>query len=144
VLLQVPLARQVRTVRDGVRAESVAAAFLGAGCAALALASLVSVVAAVAFLVLAAVVLTMAEISQNAGAWALSFGLSPTDRRQSSYLGLFGTAQTAVVLLGPALLTFLISLQGAAGFATTAGLLLVGALCVRVGAGERRRERSTE
>ena len=135
VLLQVRLARSVQTVRDGVRAAAVAAISIGACCGALALAAFVSVAAAAALLVLAVVVLTLAEISQNAAAWALSFGLSPTDRRQSAYLGLFGTAQTAVVLLGPALLAFLISLQGAAAFATIAGLAALGALAVRVGAG---------
>lgn len=140
VLLQVRLARSVRTVRDGVRAAAVAAGCLVACCGALALASLVPVVAAAGLLVLGVVVLTMAEISQNAAAWALSFGLSPTDRRQSAYLGLFGTGQTAVVLLGPALLALLISLQGTAAFATISGLLALGALCVHLGAGERARE----
>jgi hypothetical protein len=140
VLLQVPLARHVRTVRDGVRAASAAAACLVACCGALTLASAVPVAAAIGLLVLAVVGLTLAEISQNAAAWALSFGLSPSDRTQSDYLGLFGTAQTAVVLLGPALLALLISVQGAAAFATTAGLLLVGALCVHVGARGAARE----
>ena len=143
VLLQVPLARTVRTVRDGVRAAAVAAACLIACCGVLALASTVPVAVAIGLFFLAVVVLTLAEIAQNSAAWALSFGLSPTDRRQSAYLGLFGTGQTAVVLLGPALLALLISWQGAAGFATTAGLLLLGVVCVRVGAG-RRRESSVE
>ena len=134
VLLQVRLARAVQTVRDGVRAAAAAAASIAACCGALALAAFVSVAAAALLLVLAAAVLTFAEISQNAAAWALSFGLSPTDRRQSAYLGLFGTAQTAVVLLGPALLAFLISLQGATAFATIAGLATLGALAVRFGA----------
>jgi predicted MFS family arabinose efflux permease len=135
VLLQVRLARSVQTVRHGMRAAAVAAAAIAACCGALALAAFVSVVAAAALLVLAVAVLTFAEISQNAAAWALSFGLSPTDRRQSAYLGLFGTAQTAVVLLGPALLAFLISLQGAAAFATIAGLAALGAVAVRLGTG---------
>ena len=143
VLLQVPLARTVRTVRDGVRAAAVAAACLIACCGVLALASAVPVAVAIGLFFLAVVVLTLAEIAQNSAAWALSFGLSPTDRRQSAYLGLFGTGQTAVVLLGPALLALLISWQGAAGFATTAGLLLLGVVCVRVGAG-RRGESSVE
>jgi MFS family permease len=134
VLLQVRLATSVKTVRDGVRAASVAAGCLVACCGALALASLGGVAAAAVLLVLGVVALTLAEISQNAGAWALSFGLSPTDRRQSAYLGLFGTGQTASVLLGPALLAFLVSLQGATAFATIAGLVVLGALCVRVGA----------
>jgi MFS transporter len=142
VLLQVRLAGSVLTVRDGVRAASIAAACLVACCGALALASAVPVAAAVALLVLGVVVLTLAEISQNAGAWALSFGLSPTDRRQSAYLGFFGTGQAAVVLLGPALLALLVSLQGAAAFATISAMLVVGVLCVRLGAGERVHEAS--
>jgi hypothetical protein len=137
VLLQVPLARLVRTVRDGVWAASAAAGCLMACCAALALASLPPVAVAIGLFAVAVVALTLAEISQNAAGWALSFGLSPTDRRQSAYLGFFGTGQTAVVLLGPALLALLIALQGAGAFATIAGLLLLGALCVRVGAGRR-------
>jgi hypothetical protein len=138
VLFQVPLARLVRTVRDGVWAAAVAAGCLMACCVALALASLPPVPAAIGLFALAVLALTMAEIWQNAAGWALSFGLSPTDRRQPAYLGFFGTGQTAVVLMGPALLALLIALQGTAAFATIAGLLLLGALCVRVGAGRRR------
>jgi hypothetical protein len=93
--------------------------------------------AAIGLLVLAVLALTMAEISQNAAAWALSFGLSPGGPRQATYLGFFGTGQTGVVLLGPALLALLIAWQGTAAFATIAGLLVLGALCVRLGAAPR-------
>jgi MFS family permease len=133
VLLQVPLARPVQSVRDGARAATTAAACLIACCAALAVASFTPVAAAIGLLVLAVVMLTLGEITQNAASWAVSFGLSPPDRRQSSYLGFFGTAQTASVLLGPALLTLLIEFQGAGAFVTIACLLLVGAACVRLG-----------
>jgi hypothetical protein len=144
VVLQVPLTRAVRTVRHGVRAASAAAACLAACCAALALAPLPPVAVAIGLFGLAVVALTLAEISQNAAGWALSFGLSPQDRRQSAYLGFFGTGQTAVVLLGPALLALLIALQGTAAFATIAALLLLGALFVGVGAAGRRREAPLE
>jgi MFS-type transporter involved in bile tolerance (Atg22 family) len=123
----------VQTVRGGVRAAVVAASCLVACCAALVLASLASVAAAIGFFVLAVTMLTLGEMWQNAAAWSLSFGLSPADRRQSAYLGFFGTAQTASVLLGPALLVLLISVLGAAAFGTIAGLLLLGAALVYVG-----------
>ena len=144
VLFQVPLSRLVRTVRQGVRAAAAAAVCLAVSCAALALAAAPPVAAAIVLFAVAVAALTTAEITQNAAAWALSFGLSPTDRRQPAYLGFFGTGQTAVVLLGPALLAFLIAFQGAAAFATIAGLLLLGALCVHVGASGAARGRSNE
>ena len=138
VFFQVRLARRVRSVRDGVRAAAAATVCLALCCAALSLASVPPVPAAIALFAVAVAALTVAEISQNAAAWALSFGLSPTDRRQSAYLGFFGTGQTAVVLLGPALLASLIAVQGRAAFATVAALVLVGAICVGLGAASRR------
>ncbi|UBU17876.1 MFS transporter [Nonomuraea gerenzanensis] len=134
VLFQVPLARPVRSVTDGVRAAWVGAAFLIACCAALALSPLPPVPVAAGLLLLAAALQTMGEIQQNAAGWALSFNRAPADHRQSTYLGLFGTGQTAVILLGPTLLTFLIGSLGAVSFAATAALFLVGALCVTIGA----------
>jgi hypothetical protein len=138
VLLQVRLARPVGTARRGVRAAWIAAGAIAAGCAALALASRPAGAGAIGLLALAVVMLTLGEIHQNAAAWALSFGLSPADRRQPVYIGFFGTGQAGIVVLGPALLTFLISRQGALAFATTAALVLVGVLCVSAGAAERR------
>ncbi|MEU0566005.1 MFS transporter [Nonomuraea sp. NPDC005983] len=134
VLFQMPLARPVRSVTDGVRAAWISAGFLIACCVALALSPLPSVPVAVGLFVVAVALQTMGEIQQNAAGWALSFNRSPTDHRQSTYLGLFGTGQTVVTLLGPTLLTFLIAFLGAVSFAAAAALFLVGALCVTIGA----------
>jgi hypothetical protein len=139
VLLQVAVARPVRTPRRGVWTAWIAAGAVAAGCAALAAASLPAGAGAIGLLALAVAMLTIGEMHQNAAGWALSFGLSPADARQPAYIGFFGTGQAGIVVLGPALLTFLLSRQGALAFATTAGLVLLGALCVTAGAAERRR-----
>jgi hypothetical protein len=129
VLLQVAIARTVRTERQGVRAAWTAAGAIAGACAALALAARLPTAGAVGLLGVAVVMQTLAEMHQNAAGWALSFGLSPSDRRQPAYIGFFGTGQAGIVVLGPALLTYLVSRQGALAFATTAALALVGALC---------------
>jgi MFS family permease len=134
VLFQVPLARPVRSVADGVRASWISAGLLIASCVALAFSPLPPVPAAAGLLVVAVALQTIGEIHQNAAGWALSFNRSPSDHRQPTYLGLFGTGQTAMILLGPTLLTFMISFLGAVSFAAIAALLLVGALCVTIGA----------
>jgi MFS family permease len=134
VLFQVPLARPVRSVADGVRAAWISAGTLVAACVALALSPLPPVAAGIGLFVVAVALQTMGEIHQNAAGWALSFNRSPPDHRQSTYLGVFGTGQTVVILLGPTLLTFMIGFLGAVSFAATAALLLVGALLVTVGA----------
>jgi hypothetical protein len=110
--VQLPVARSVAGVRGGVRAAWTAAACIAAGGAALAFAARAPVAGAAGLLVLAVVLLTLAEVHQNVAAWTLSFGRSPSDRRQPAYLGFFGTGQAAVVVLGPALLTLLISRLG--------------------------------
>lgn len=139
--LQLPVARSVGHVKGGVRGAWTAGACIAACGAALALAALAPLAGAAGLLVLAAVLLTLAEVHQNAAAWVLSFARSPSDRRQPAYLGFFGTGQAVIVVLGPALLTLLISSLGIWAFAITAGLVLAGALCVTAGTGVDRRLR---
>src|SRR5579875_423466 len=133
VAFQTRLTRWVTGVRAGVRAGAVAAACLVCCCGVLAaLPGLVTWVAAAGF-VLAALLVTLAEMNQGSAAWTLSFGLSPAADTTRA-LALFNTGQAAAFVLGPALWTATVAWAGRSGFAVVAAPIAAGAGAVALDA----------
>lgn len=76
----------------------------------------------------AAVVLTLGEVFQAAGAWGLSFFLAP-DGRTGEYQGVFALGRGIQQFLGPALVTSLVVGPGAGGWLVLAvGFAVVAAV----------------
>jgi MFS-type transporter involved in bile tolerance (Atg22 family) len=70
------------------------------------------------------VLLTLGEMSQQASAWSLSYGLAPEDR-QGEYLGAFAMGTRIYDSLGPILVTSLILGLGQLGWVLL-GLMYAG------------------
>jgi MFS family permease len=80
-----------------------------------------SAVLAVAILMLAAALQSLAEMMQASGSWEISFELAPPGRH-GQYQGFFGSGFTVARMLGPLVVTTLVIGWG------TAGWLLLGAV----------------
>jgi predicted MFS family arabinose efflux permease len=133
VAFQAKVTRWVTGIRTGARAGLAAGACVAACCGVLAALPGLAVWAATAGFVLAALLITAAEMNQGSAAWTLSFGLSrPADRTRA--LALFNLGQASAFVLGPALCTFVVGWAGRAGFAVLAGIVAVGTGCVLLGA----------
>jgi hypothetical protein len=139
VLLQNLVARRAKAAAHGVRAAVVAGLCLAGSCIALAAAPGPALALEAVLLTAGVALLTLGEMHQGTANWVLSFALAPDDERQSSYIGFVGTTQAAAIVLGPALLTWLMAHADRAGFVIAAGLVLGGAACVRAGASRRGR-----
>ena len=91
VLLQMPLSRPAQTVPGSKRLMTLAGLALAACSLTMIAASLVSVWAAVALLVLGMIFMSLGEIWQSAAAWTLSYTFAPATQRVQ-YLTIFGSA----------------------------------------------------
>jgi MFS family permease len=125
-LAQVRLSRPAETMRGAARTQLRAGLALALTCVVVAMAPEVGVSLAVAVLVAGILLLSLGEMLQSAGGWAISFDLAPHDR-QGEYLSVFnlGTAMEGIV--GPALVTVLVV------HATIVGWLALAALFVAAG-----------
>jgi predicted MFS family arabinose efflux permease len=133
VAFQGRLTRRVTGIRNGARAGLAAGACVIACCSVLAALPGLVTWAATAGFVLAAVLITLAEMNQGSAAWTLSFGLSqPADRTRA--LAVFNLGQAAAFVLGPALCTFAVGWAGRTGFAVLGAVVAAGAGCVLLGA----------
>jgi Major Facilitator Superfamily len=133
VAFQSRVTRRVTGIRNGARAGLAAAACVIACCSVLAALPGLVTWAATAGFVLAAVLITLAEMNQGSAAWTLSFGLSqPADRTRA--LAVFNLGQAAAFVLGPALCTFAVGWAGRTGFAVLGAVVAAGAGCVLLGA----------
>ncbi|MFD0595023.1 hypothetical protein ACFQZ4_23805 [Catellatospora coxensis] len=92
-------------------------------------------------LVLATILLTMAELWQSAGAWTFMAELPPADRR-GEYVGAFRMGGSAQSMIAPASLIALAVTSGGWGWFAIAGLFLGAALLI--GPAARRAARSRE
>ena len=112
VLFQVRVARRVTDRRSAARVAGRAGWLMLAACAVYALSGgHLGPGPAVAVLLAAAAIQVFGEMMQGAAAWELGFGLAPADR-QGQYQGLFGMGPQIARMLGPLLLTTLLSAGG--------------------------------
>jgi MFS family permease len=133
VLFQVRATRGVEGAGDGGRALRRSGLLLAVGCCVLAVTGAVPAVAAVALILGAVAFQAFAEMSQQAGAWAISYDLAPEDRRQV-YLAFFSLGNAARNTYGPLVITFLVVQRGAVGWLLLALLVLgAGAWAARFG-----------
>ncbi|GAA3669190.1 MFS transporter [Nonomuraea antimicrobica] len=121
VLFQVRVARGVRGLGDAAAAVRRAGFVMFAACAVFALSPYGWV-----FLLVAAVLQVIAELSLASGAWEIGFTLAPDDQ-QGQYQAFFGTGTAVARMLGPVVLTTLVLGGG------TAGWLLTGTMFAAAG-----------
>ncbi|MFJ1707706.1 MFS transporter [Kitasatospora sp. NPDC088346] len=129
------IALQVRAARGVERPAAAARAFRRGGllvagsCGVLALAHGVPAAVA-ALLVVAGVGLqALGEVLGQAGTWSLSYDLAG-EGAHGAYQGVFNTGQSAALMLGPALVTWLVIGQGVLGWAVLAALFAAGGLAM--------------
>jgi MFS family permease len=130
VLLQVRLSRGSEELPMARRMMVRAGLLLAAACLLVPLTSgLAGAVAAAGFVVLVGLV-TLGELWHSAGSWGYLVVLAPTERR-GSYLSFFSLGFTAATIVGPGLVTAMVSLR-LAGWAVLAGWFLAASAIVRL------------
>lgn len=121
VTFQVPSARLAATIRSARRCQRVAGLLLSAACAAFAAAASSSGALTIVLFALAIGLLTGAELMAVAASWTLSYAIAPDDRR-AEYLSAFGMGRsTARYVLGPILVTGMLTVAGGWAWAALAG-----------------------
>lgn len=122
ITFQVHFTRRIKSSRDGTRALR----YAGFSLAAFSLVLIASAHArswlTITLLVLATVLLTMGELLQSAGSWELSYRHAPAALR-TEYLSVFTLGSSAVGIVGPALVTLVLS-QGAKGLLALSALFV--------------------
>ncbi len=122
ITFQVHVTKRMKSSRDGTRALR----YAGFSLAAFSLVLITSAHAqswlAITLLVLATVLLTMGELLQGAGSWELSYRHAPAALR-TEYLSVFSLGSSAVGIIGPALVTLVLS-HGTKGLLDLCGLFL--------------------
>ncbi|MEN3308447.1 MAG: hypothetical protein V7603_4649 [Micromonosporaceae bacterium] len=132
VALQVRLSRGAHGIPRSARLLRRSGVLLAVACLPLAASQHQGPGVATALLLAATVVLTVAELLQNGGAWTLSFELA-APQRQGEYQAVFGLGRGVQQFFGPAVVTWLAIALGAAGWLVIGAFLLVaGALVVPV------------
>lgn len=126
ITLQVRFCRGAEEPWHFRRAFRWAASALVGCCALLALTEHTNRVLTTALLITATVCLTAGELWQSVAAWGLPIAYAPPGRR-AEYLSIFSLGVTAQSILGPLLMTGIVSL-GARGWLTLGGLFAVSAL----------------
>lgn len=128
VVFQVRVAQRVTDLTTAARQVRAAGIVLLAACVVFALSAAgTSAPLAVAVLVLAVALQSLAEMMQASGSWQLSFDLAPPGRH-GQYQGFFGSGFTVARMLGPLLVTTLIIGWGTAGWLLLGGIFLAAGL----------------
>ncbi len=102
--LQVWSTQRIHDVPTGAGGQRRAGLLIAAGCVIVAVTAYTSVVVTIGLVVLAVVALTFGEMLSSASSWALSYGLSPADRR-GEYLAVYGWGADLALIAGPAAMT---------------------------------------
>ncbi|MFD4370945.1 MFS transporter [Streptomyces sp. NPDC058486] len=129
VVLQVRAARDVTGPSRAARAFRRGGLLVAAACVTAAYAAHRSPGTAAAVLVAAVVLLTLGEVTSQAGSWTLSYDLAPP-HAQGAYQGVYQTGVSLSAALGPGLLTLLVLPHGLAGWTALAALFAAAALAM--------------
>ncbi|MCE7003997.1 MFS transporter [Kibdelosporangium philippinense] len=130
VLFQVRVARQVTSLHTAARSMRHAGMLLLVSCVVFALSALgTSGWIAAAILLIAALVQTLGEMMQSAGAWEISFALAPP-HKQGQYQGLFGNGLAVARVIAPLMLTSLIVTWGIPGWILLGAIFAITGLLV--------------
>jgi hypothetical protein len=115
VFLQMPVSARVAGARSAARAACWYGVALFAGCALIAGSGHGGPAGAAVMLLLAAVVVTGAELVRSLVSWELAVSLAPADA-QASYLGVAGMAQAIERSAGPVALSTVVLASGPVGW----------------------------
>ncbi|GAA3088286.1 MFS transporter [Streptomyces roseofulvus] len=129
IALQVRAARGITTTVQAARSFRRGGLFVAAACIAIACAADRAPGTAAVILVGAVVVLTLGEVTSQAGSWTLSYDLAP-EHAQGTYQGIYQTGISVSQALGPGLLTAFVLPHGTAGWSTLAALFASAALAL--------------
>ncbi len=130
IVLGIRLSRSVDGVHAGGARQHRAGWCLAACCVLVAATPHLGALAATLVLLCAAVALTLGEIWQSIGGWALSYALSPEGRR-GYYLTVYNLGEPCSAMAGPVVLTLGVMQGGSAGWLGLAGVFAVTGVAVR-------------
>jgi MFS family permease len=131
VTAQVGVTARVTDLRTASTATSQSSLYLMAACVALAASGLWrNPYGSAAVLIVAIVLLSMGELLHSAGAWQMSFDLSP-ESQQGRYIAFFNAGFSASEILGPFLVLWLITHDRSLGWLPLAAIFPLAALTSR-------------
>lgn len=128
IAFQIPLSRGTNDIRYAGKVVAVSGVLMAGACFVYAASGYVSVWFAVAFLVIATLAHTFAEVLSSAGFWGLSFELADP-QRAGAYQGVFGLSWSLSAMVSPLVITAAVT-NGALGWTALAGVFLLSALGV--------------
>lgn len=130
IALGIRLSRGVDGARSGATRHLWSGLSLAGCCAFVAVSDGTGALPASVLLLGAAFCLTLGELWQSTGAWALSYALSPEDRR-GYYLTVYNLGEPCSAMLGPLLLTVAVMPAGGAGWLCLAAVFAVTGVAAR-------------
>jgi MFS family permease len=143
VALGVRLSRGVDGVAAGGARQHWAGWSLAACCVLVSLTAHVGGVLASLLLLAAAAALTLGELWQSTGQWALSYALSPEDRR-GYYMTVFNLGEPIAAIAGPVVLTVGVMHAGSAGWLCLGAAFAATGVLVRAVAARAERPPAPE
>ncbi len=141
-LIQVPVAGQVKTIRDATSACFGAGAALAVAVFFLVASSALHGWSQIAAIVIAAVLHLFGELLHSAASWALAFDLAPEDRL-GEYQGVFNSGMDLSVMIGPTLFSALVAASSPIGWWIFAAVLLLAGILIHL-VTPQPRNRTTE
>ncbi|MEW5629307.1 MFS transporter [Streptomyces hydrogenans] len=129
VALQVRASRGVTELPAAARAFRVGGLLTALACAAAAAAAHRAPAVATVILLAAVLLLTLGEVTSQAGSWTLGYALAP-DHAQGAYQGVFQTGISVTQALGPIVVTTLVLPHGTAGWLVLGAVFAAAALAL--------------
>jgi MFS family permease len=128
IAFQIPLSRGSNDIRHAGKMIAFSGVLMAVACFVYAASGLVSIWFAIAFLVIATLAHTFAEVLSSAGVWGLSFELAD-QRRAGAYQGVFGLSWSISAMVSPLVITLAVT-NGILGWAALAVVFLLSAFGV--------------
>jgi MFS family permease len=128
IAFQIPLSRGTNDIRHAGKVIAISGVLMAAACFVYAASGLVSFWFAIAFLVIATLAHTFAEVLSSAGVWGLSFELAD-QRRAGAYQGVFGLSWSISAMVSPLVVTLAVT-NGLLGWSALAVVFLLSAFGV--------------
>ena len=128
IAFQIPLSRGTNDIRHAGKVIALSGIMMAAACFVYAASGLVSFWFAIAFLVIATLAHSLAEVLSSAGFWGLSFELADP-RRAGAYQGVFGLSWSISSMVAPLVITLAVT-NGMLGWSALAVVFLLSAFGV--------------
>ncbi|MFT2815389.1 MFS transporter [Leifsonia sp. A12D58] len=127
IIFQIPLSRGTHDLRKAGKVVTIAGVLMALACVAYALSAGVSMVPAIALLVVAAIVHAFAEVWSQAGTWGLSFELAD-EANAGAYQGVFSMGFGVGAMAAPFVVAGTALAFGMPGWIALAAIFLAAAL----------------